>query len=123
MLSHHRFDQQGRSGVRAYGTNRPCLANSVLSPPVAAWSSAPPSKTSMSSSSQTARLLSTTEPGTIALKLDVSSQVPPVAASPVAVQGTAYRNGVGCTVPVSPWVGPLKRSVICTSCSTLSSPV
>ena len=83
----------------------------------------PPSNTCTWPSSQIERPPATTEPGMIALKVDDSEQVPPAVVLAVAAHGTVKPNGVACTVPGSSWAGPLKLSVICTCCSTRSSPV
>ena len=87
-----------------------------------AWPSAPPSETSTSFSSQTARLPSTTEPGTIALKLDDSAHAPPMVVLAVAAHGTVNGNGLASAVAASLCEEPLKRSVICTNVSNRSSP-
>src|SRR6185312_6026263 len=80
------------------GTNRPCVANSVLSW-VEIWPSGPPSKTCAAPSSQIERLLSGTAPGIKASAVVVAAQVlPPI---PVAVQGIVTLNGKSLTVPGS----------------------
>src|SRR4029077_14961434 len=103
-----------RSVAQPHGANTPWTANGVLSPAVLASLSAPPSLTLTCPSVQFARAPETTEPGTIALKLDVSEQLAPIVVEAVAVQGTANRNGVSATVPGSSWLKPFWRSVMST---------
>ena len=58
-------------------------------------------------SCQIARLPSTTAPGTSALKLDDSEQVPPTVVLAVATQGTVIGSGVSWAVAGSRPRGPV----------------